>query len=410
MRGFRLISFSIAIVLVVGLVNLSFSQSTSHAQETKQADWSTWLYNQKSDSLVRVGLNGIVLKEMNYPVLAGQKPLQPTISVSPDGDLIATCAIDEDELMATLIIYDTVRDEILQTRELGDVVYCTLLKQSFSQDGQFLAYGAIYDFYNGQPEEMWLFEVMDIASGDVLYELFFDDESAFDNVDYSGLPGSMLFDTNLEMIVLSWEGYAVDGGFPTLSYIWRYAEGELTQQADKLYGKRGLNILPNRGEIVWLDRNDEDYPPSEELVQTPNLNVVMSSDKTGEHKVIATLGPAQGASLHYIQNGERVLIREIGYDAEIEDIYSHWSILDRNGQRTELPGISVNGIAGTADGFVALQPMNSGVALVHYQFENDVLSDGEMLWQNIIEDTNSWWMLWATPLAGDGSYPAWTAQ
>lgn len=104
------------------------------------------------------------------------------------------------------------------------------------------------------------------------------------------------------------------------------------------------------------------------------------------------------------------MTRTGGYDIEIESYYYNWSILDRDGQRTALPDMSTNGIAGTQDGFVTLQPINSGVALVHYQFEDNKLSEGEMIWQSIVEDTNSWWMLWASPLEGEGDYPAWTAQ
>lgn len=397
--------------LSLGLFFIFFSLSSgvTHAQDNPNNPWSTWLYDQESETLIRVNLDGTLLDEVNIPELTGYHSLQPTFAFSPDGNILAACIINDDETNAILLVYDTLNDTVLQTRDLGDVVYCTLFRGSFSFDGQYLAYGAIFDFYDGPVDVLWLFEVMDITSGAMLHSLS-PDNPAFAEIDYSSLPASVYFDTTIDMIVISMQGYAIDGGFPTSTFVWRYGENELTPQEGKLYGKIGFNILPARGEIIWLDRNDDDYTPSEMIGPTPNLNVAMSSDKSGNHKVLASFGPAQGLFLTYIENGQRVLMRIIGYDAEIDELRSEWLILSRLGEQVVIPDFMPLSVIGTKTGFMALQPLNSGVALMHYEFENNMLSEGEMVWQTIVENTNTWSIVWSSSLQGDGAYPAWVAQ
>ena len=411
MRISKITTFGVILILLLAVFSASLPPKISHAQDDSPSDWSIWLYDQRGTALTRIGLDGTVLDNIQLPLLADHKALQSTFAFSPDGNLLATCSSNADETLITLVIYDTLQDEILHTRELGDVLYCTLLKGSFSEDGRFLAYGAIYDFYNGQPPEPWLFEIMDIATGEIIATLA-PAEPALDIIQYSSLPGSVFFDASAQYIVISMEGYAIDGGFPTSTFIWRYAEGQFTPQTDNLYGKRGLNILPQRGEIIWLDRNDQDYTPSEIIGSAPNLNIVMSSDKTGQHKVIAALGPGQGMSLRYVQNGQSILIWEIGTEGEIEDMYTKWWQLDRSGQRTLIPALTVRGgiVVGTETGFMVLQPIDTGVTFVHYEFVGNTLNEGEMVWQTATEITTTWFIAWSTPLAGQADYPTWTAQ
>lgn len=391
----RIISLTIVMV-TVALLHVPASQAQNNT------GWQAWLYNRSTNELVRVDETGEVLQQTTAPALDGETLLGGAIAFSEDGNRAVTCSEDENGDV-TLVVYDLFNEEILQTRELGNVAYCTLTEHSF--DGREVAYGVLNNIYENL--EGWVFEVMDWHTGEILHSLNSEDAAVM-VTDYLSVPAPAYHEGGL--LVLRMDPFAIGGEMTHSlpSFVWQPAENRLGRQADDVYGNPGLDILARRGEIIWLER-DEDYttPANSALLPYTPMNVIKSSDKSGQHQVIASgEGEAIGA-ITYADNGQKVLFQTIAYHANRAPTYS-WNVIDRSGNVTSLGELapSVIDAAPTRDGFALLYQEDGQTILARYSFVRNRLREPEIIWTGA-GDAFQWWLVWSSSIMGEGNLVAW---
>ncbi|MCI0714059.1 MAG: hypothetical protein L0154_28140 [Chloroflexi bacterium] len=390
-------TLSLTIVLVI--VSLLW---VIPSQAQNSSGWQAWLYNRSANELVRVNETGEVLQQTAAPALDGETLLGGAIAFSEAGNRAATCSEDENGNV-TLIVYDLTNEEVLQTRELGNVAHCTLTGHSF--DGRQLAYGVLNDIYENL--EGWAFEVMDWQTGEILYSLNSEDAEVM-VTDYLSVPAPAYHEGGL--LVLRMDPFAIGGEMTHAlpSFVWEPAENRLGRQVDDVYGNPGLDILSQRGEIIWLE-TDEDYttPTNSALLPYTPMNVIKSSDRSGQHQVIVSgEGEAIGA-ITYADNGQKVLFQTIAYHTNRAPTYS-WNVIDRNGNVTSLGELapSVIDAAPTRDGFALLYQEGGQTLLARYSFVRNRLQEPEIIWTGE-GDAFQWWLVWSTPITGEGNLVSW---
>jgi hypothetical protein len=392
-----LVGVALAVMLTMGVMQ-SAAQSDS--------EWFAYLLNGATQELVRVNANGesasISLGISPNEFIGGGRD----IAFSDDGSRVAFAQTDSSPDRSTTLV---VRDIAAQTNTLEIDLGGTFGAQvrAFNAEQTQVAVGAV-NYYEGDPNAdtsrpVWQLRVVDVASGEVVYELNANDPLADDiELVASGtiMPEVRYFAN--DQIVFAAVPWGI-GGAPELpAYVWQLNDDTLSPIEG--YGLPGVDTL-DTGELIYLDV-DESLPTQEPGGPVGAFNVVMLADKTGQARTVYHNPDWVLLDSTFVNNGRQIAVQMLQPFDENHPApqVTQWILLDRNGE------VSGDGVYPS---FSQVLPAPDGYAILWAEFADnmgtpprttrlDYVANGATtnLWTEVTDQAGtSWELVWSSPVS-----------
>ncbi|MCC6803849.1 MAG: hypothetical protein IT319_13280, partial [Anaerolineae bacterium] len=282
------------------------------APAAAQSDWSVYLFNNVSQQLLRISLDGAQQAyDLGLPegVYLGQRSLD----FAPDGSRAAYCMVvnQPDGANAALIVRDLASGAALMSIDLGTTDGCWV---TYSEDASQIAVGVVR-YYAGDPNApanlpTWQLLVFDAASGSQLHEMNPVKGNAYFDAGRTLMPDVRYFVSS--QIVFAGIPWGTEGFPISPAYFWQLSDDSV-QPVDRWW-RWGLDRLNATGELVWIEL-DQSQPAAEPEGPMPQANVVKLADKSGQERVIYGDSDWIIAGTQFIDNGRQLAVSEVaGFD------------------------------------------------------------------------------------------------
>jgi hypothetical protein len=391
---------------VIGLLALLVMVVSPVAGQSPE-DWSAYVYNQATQTLVRVYEDGTTVEHPlelgNAVALQGRH-----MAFWADGETVAFCAVRYGAVTeSTLIVRDLAADENRFEVPFPDSSDCRVTPASLNEDDGLLAVSLFNRFPAdttvGDDLPPWQIAIIDTTSGDVLHTL--DSNTAL--VKDAGIDPQEAIIAEAQR--MSGDGltfyalpYAV-GGLPAYdTYHWDFATGTLT--ADTEQAVYDVATLPETGEQAYATQ-DETRPFAIPNGPVPANNVVMYDSGDGEAIPIYHIPNWVIVDVAFIENGQRLAISLIPSADEPQPsafaVNVRLVTLDRNGQTSDLT--STDGylsVAGAPGGAVVLMGPSDPTGITRL-----MLSMGGQLRPVWEASGEPWELAWAAPTMAQPDLP-----
>lgn len=383
MRRYVLIPLFIAFALLIPLRYL-----------VAQGDWAAWVYQPESGQLLRVGSQGTVVSSQRIIAPTGHA-LPQNLVFANDGQQVAYITESETGFVQQLHVlnletstqFPTLQISVPDTALRRDD-YFVLTKAAFSLDGAYLVYTRMVGGVG------WAIDVLEIATGTVLFTLSNTDEIARQ---YSPLhPGRVPIVQSVRGDAIT---FTIATGLPITqrSYTWFYSSGILSETV-AAPALQAAAFAPT-GDIV-NPLPDWRFPAEMEIFnysyqQVNSLHVYEMAQQARYPFYTATDLNLQ--RVWFVQNGEAI----VG-EAEIDEIQRVWVVIGRDGAEVRRLPVAGQDVTGTPDGFVYVTPAGEESTALVYVNTRTLANAGETVWA----ERGVWRVFWAGSMTVT-DYRAW---
>lgn len=347
------------------LLLLSSGIRPGHAQDNP---WTAWLYN-PNGTMTYVTDIGSVLQQVTLPILPGQT-YPPQVAVARGGELVAYMTSNPELNADRLVIYHPTTGAVQTDFVATDVLQHSIAH--FSTPEIFNEADTALAFSLAERGGGWRILILDVNSGTIGAELRSTDPAVTDRLipgDLGALPLIRRYHGAEVAFVMGRtdDPDAIDG-----SYIWQVEAGTVSENTQ--YPGFGNDIFTTTGEIIQ-PVFDPDLPHTSDRFGGAQLNALrVHIPETGRTFPFYTAPDITLSDPHFIQNGERVLVRV--RDASGSQV---WRVLERSGDVVgDLP-LAAARVIGMTDGFLYLTSGNP--AALMYVNTRDGLDPGVLMGQ-----------------------------
>jgi hypothetical protein len=346
------------------------------------AAWSAWIYS-AADTYTRVYSDGRTHTiTLNLPDGYKAHAIRP----SNDGDLLAFCAWDSDQVHA--LIYDTNTEGIRYDYWLGSPDGClTILDESNTRMAIVLSYDST------QPLDFpWRMVVVDSRNSEVTTQI--------SSTDHEAGGRSWVIGPNLETFegdtVTFTAASNVGDGPSTETYHWSLSRNVIEEVRTPV--PYYIDYLPATDEYLWWSVDDALPYEQFEGMGIP-FNVVQAFGSDGIPINIFHSPYKFIWETEFIDDGQKIAIAISGEPT------SHWVYIDREGRQARMPYDvpvypSYTKTWGTSDGFVFVRATSDNYhRLIHYRFQGDQLERRVLWWAPILDNFYAR-LIWVTPMQG----------
>lgn len=285
--------------------------------------WTAWLFNPADGSITQVNNNGEIVGAFGLPLPQAFNAYGQEMMISPTGRYVLYTATDTtvERPNRQLFVYDSEAQAVSFTYDITDVEETSFSvspnRNAFDERHSQVVVGLLR-------ETGWEIIVVDYSIGTVLTSLTPDKAEMVED----GLP-----------LIQYYDGVSVFFTVAGTAYEWQIGNDEVSE--NQTFGPAAAAMF--EGEVITADQNVMSVFPS----------------LTDEGITVYNDAASVIEDVHYIQNGERVLLTTYTQDTDERAL----KLLNRDGSiGGELIG-SLDDIHGTPDGFIGLFASEGGAAL-----------------------------------------------
>ncbi len=332
-------------VLLLGLLPLH--SVSAHANAQQSVTWLAWTYDSLNGEMIQFDSTGFTRKSVILPTLAGYDYPQD-VAVAPQGDRVAYTLTSGNQIM--LAVYDLVNDTTLMSYSVPnsqnllavDSLRFAARPEVFSEDGHFLAFG--YSVNN-----QWTLMTFDLNGGGSVAHQINSSALAAQGIGFGDeVPTPVWFDGNAVHFVMMPEAAGLFLSVP--SFVWDLGLNAIVPTTQ--FPMPNASIETRTGEIIFPYLDDQ-FPYREDVMgfHRNTVHVVDPRVPLPSFPFYVDTGYIIEEA-HFIQNGERVLIRVSEIDGDASGVYV---MLNRDGSRADIfpyERLWIERIFGVGEGFV----------------------------------------------------------
>ncbi|MEQ8674097.1 MAG: hypothetical protein RLP44_27650 [Aggregatilineales bacterium] len=333
---------------IILLTLMLFSLAILVPAQAQEQAWSAYLFSADARQVLRVNQDGAE-EVFSLGVTNEGQFINTGISISPDGRLAAFCVIDtlSNPQAYTFIIREIETETNVVERKDAGAGGC--LAGDFIENSTQVTVGQVFAdaegnvFSNGGPALFWRVAIIDVVSGEILYELNRDSENA---------PVTTFYDQSVAILPNAGHRAIPIVFFKALPYVgtefldvegyaWDLVTGSVTLFPE--YGIFNSDFSTLTGEVIYPVL-DENRPSVSAIGMIPPSNsVLLKQGVDGIPQEVYFNGSWSISRVRFINDGARFLVNLLPAmeNTSPDAIGERIAIVGRDGTSTEItiPGI-----------------------------------------------------------------------